>query len=52
MKKRNRWIVELTAMFLLFYATDKSIPAAILLLATGVITAAEAIRELAGRHRR
>lgn len=52
MKKRDRWIIELTAMFILFYATDRSIPAAILLLITGVITAAEAVCELQRRHRK
>lgn len=52
MKKKNRWIVELAAVFILFYVTDRSVPMAILLLATGAITAVEAIFELLRRHRR
>lgn len=52
MKKKNRWIVTLLAAFVLFCATDRSIPATILLIAVGAVTATEAVCELLERHRR
>lgn len=52
MKKKNKWIITLLAAFVLFYATDRSIPAALLLIAAGTVTATEAVCELLERRRK
>jgi len=52
MKKKNRWIVELMAAFIFFFATSRRLPATILLLAVGAVTATEAVCEIIRRHRR
>lgn len=52
MNKKNRWIAEILGAAVLFYATDKSLPALILLFGVGAANAVSAAVELFGRCRR
>lgn len=52
MKKKNIWIAELLVALALFYLTDKSLPAVILLFVVGIFNAADAAHELIKENKR